>query len=236
MISIVIPAFNEEKTIGKCLDSFVHQTTKKKFEIIVVDNASTDNTAQIIKSYKQKLPIVYVYESLKGRGPARAAGFAKAKGEIILSTDADTIVAPNWVETMAAYFADPNVIAVTGPSRIEDASVYVNTLMTILMPQFMRIYRVLFGHYWLSGFNFAIRRRIYWQVGGFSKINAPEDIDLSFRVRKVGKITFARSSTVFMSGRRFKNGLIRGFVDYIMLGIHYYFLKDNKLQLADIRN
>jgi glycosyltransferase involved in cell wall biosynthesis len=154
MISVVIPAHNEEKTIGRCLDAMTRQTTTKPFEVIVVNNASTDDTARIARQYKNKLHLRVIGERQKGRGAARRRGFACAKGSIILSTDADTVVPAGWIHRMAGYFADPTVLAVTGTMRIDDCARLTNMLLNLLQPVAMVCYRVVFGHYWLSGFNF----------------------------------------------------------------------------------
>src|SRR5438045_2121373 len=114
MISVVIPAYNEEKLIGTCLDSLAAQVTSKKFEIIVVNNNSTDKTTEIIKHHSRNLNVRVVDERRKGRGIARATGFRNAKGLIIFSTDSDAIVPHDWIEETLRYFENPRVIAVTG--------------------------------------------------------------------------------------------------------------------------
>ena len=101
-VSVVIPAYNEDMVIDMCLDSFVLQKTKHKFEVIIVDNNSTDNTYNLVKSYENKLNLKVIKEEQKGRGVARNTGFAHATGDIILSTDADAIVPPHWIETLAS--------------------------------------------------------------------------------------------------------------------------------------
>lgn len=237
MISVVIPAYNEEKTIGACLDALVRQKTEKNFEVIVVDNNSTDNTVQVVKSYYKKLLVKVVLEKKKGRSPARRAGFAEAKGQIILSTDADTIVPPTWIEEISSYFTDPSATAVSGTCKINDCSWRINTTFNLLQPFFMKIYRLFFGHYWLSGFNFAIRKDTYEQVGGFNaNLNTQEDIDLAFRVSKIDKITFISKPVVIFSGRRFRNGLLKGLYPYVRSFFDYYILKDEKrVFLRDVR-
>lgn len=235
--SIVIPAYNEERTLSKTLDSLKKQRFKNNFEVIVVDNNSTDETAQIAYTYKDNLNIKVIREEKKGRSPARRAGFAQARGEIILSTDADTIVPENWVEKMGAYFNDEDIIAVTGRSKIIDCSLRVNLLFNFLQPIFMHAYRIVFGHYWLSGFNFAIRKDVYIKAGGFNpNLNSQEDTELAFRVSRLGKIKFINSPIVIVSGRRFQQGLLQGFYVYIKSYIFYFFLKnEEKTFLPDIR-
>ncbi len=235
MISVVIPAFNEEKNIVACLDALSAQRTKQKFEVVVVDNNSTDKTSSLVRNYKNKLNVRVIFEKEKGRGAARARGFSDARAEIILSTDADTIVPPDWIEKMVTNLRSSSAVAVTGTCMINDCGFITNTLFNFNQPLFMRIYRLFYGHFWLSGFNFAIYKEAYKKSGGFdTKLNAQEDIDISMKVAKVGKIKFVRDSVVLFSGRRFKKGFLRGTVPYVTTFIAYFIL-GKEITLADVR-
>ena len=227
LISIVIPAYNEEKFIGKTLDSLVDQKTNHLFEVIVVDNASTDKTSLVVKKYSKKLNLNLVYEPKKGRGTARAKGASLAQGEIILCGDADTIYPSNWVDTAVKYFDDPKVVGITGPwkasgvSKKMDVFLDVGQEITSVVPS-----QFFLGHPWLTGFNMAVRSDAYKKCGGFNdKINAQEDLDLTFRLRKYGKILYARDLLVTTSNRRFKDGLVKGFWGYEKSAIEHFLLK-----------
>jgi len=95
MISIVIPAYNEEENIRCCLEGLVAQKTDQEFEVIVVDNVSTDKTSGVARTFVDKINLRVVEEHTKGRGAARCRGFSEATGETILSTDADCVVPSN---------------------------------------------------------------------------------------------------------------------------------------------
>lgn len=100
-ISIVIPAYNSEKTLEQCLDSLINQDFND-FEIIVVDNNSTDKTKKIIFDFiKKDKRVRYVFEKERRRGAARNTGEKMAKGEIILMTDSDCILPKDWIKKMA---------------------------------------------------------------------------------------------------------------------------------------
>ncbi|MDP2874367.1 MAG: glycosyltransferase [bacterium] len=236
MISVVIPAYNEEELIGKCLDSLVAQKTSEEFEVILVDNNSTDNTSKIAESYQGKLNLRIILEKEKGRGTARYAGFKQAQGLIILSLDADTTAPPDWIDKMIGPLGSRQAVATTGPCQFCDGDKFTNTIMSAFQPNSMRLYRLFLGHYWLSGFNFAITKEAYDQSGGFHpKINAQEDIELTFKVNKIGKIKFLPNAVVTASGRRFRKGMIRGFLPYITTYISYFFLKKDNPILSDVR-
>lgn len=235
MVSIVIPAYNEEKIISQCLDSLCAQNTKQKFEVIVVNNNSTDQTEKIVKKYKDRLPLMIINEKNKGRGWARFAGFKVARGGIILSTDADTEVPKNWVEKLSAVLNDQDIVAVSGPCKINDCSPSENIIYNLIQPLVMMGYAVVFRHYWLNGFNFGVKKEAYLKSGGFNpKLNAQEDVDLGFKVNKVGKIKYI-NLPVTCSGRRFRGNLLKGLISYPKIFIEYYFLKKKEVDLSDVR-
>lgn len=236
MVSVIIPAYNEEKVLGKCLDAFTVQQTKEKFTVFLVNNNSTDRTAEIAKSYKGKLSLTLLFQKRKGRGAARDTGFRHAKGDIFLSTEADTIVPPDWIETMTRHIRESDAVAVTGGCTIVDCDPYTNVFLNFLQPLTMRLYRLVFGYFWLNGFNFAIYKDVYEKSGGINpNLNTHDDIDLSFRVNKLGKIKYVPNVLVNYSGRRFKHGLVKGLIPYVTAFIDYFFFKREDIHLSDVR-
>ena len=183
-VSIVMPAYNEQQYIEKSLFSLLEseQRTKINYEVILVDNLSTDKTIQLAQQFKKGMNLKIVHEAKQGRGPARARGFKEAKGEIILSADSDTCFYKGWIETLVLAIKD-EVVAVTTSCNIVDRSPLTNLVFNFSQPKLMFFYRLIFGHYWLSGYSFGIRKSVYEQVGGFDTLlQAHEDLDLSFRV------------------------------------------------------
>lgn len=236
-ISVVIPAFNEEKNIGACLTALTKQTTSRPFEVIVVDNNSADATREKAAEFETRLLLRVMSSDQSGRGAARHTGFQHAEGNFICSTDADATVPETWIEgIMTAFEHNPDAVAVTGPCTITDNPPVRNRIFNFLQPVTMKLYRILFGHYWLSGFNFAIKRAAYEKSGGFDPhLNAQEDIDLGFKVHAIGKISYMPGVSVIMSGRRFKKGLIRGSVPYIQTFISYHWFNKKNIFLDNPR-
>ncbi len=226
-LSIVIPAYNESSHIGKLLASLADQVGSEAFEVVVVDNGSTDDTAAVARQSAGGLDLRVISEPRRGRGAARAAGFAAAKGEIILSTDADTAVPRNWIALRAKQLREnKTAVAITGTCHIEDCRPAINKRFNWLQPQMMRGYRLVFGHYWLTGSNFAIWREAYEQAGGFDPVSRDlDDIDLGFRVNKIGKIAMVTDAPVVTSGRRFQNGLIAGLLPYVSVFFRRFALR-----------
>ena len=113
-LSLVIPVYNEEHHIRACLEA-VQKQSVAPFQVIVVDNNSTDNTAEIARSFSF---VTVIEEKRQGRGWARSAGFDASKGEIIGRIDADTRLARNWVEfALAAFQKNSALMGITGLGR-----------------------------------------------------------------------------------------------------------------------
>lgn len=212
LISVVIPAYNEEKYLPVCLAAFKNQTFKD-FELIVVDNNSKDKTAAIARKYGAKV----VKETVQGMIPARERGFTEAKAEIIARTDADTIVTPNWLEVIYDTFQKkPEVVAMTGPwlspsKRIPDK-------LTSAYSQFVsvRLGKMMSKHVYLLGPNMALRKSAWRKV----KVHRDdrkvhEDIDLSCNLANVGEILYNYRMKVICSYRRVTENPYKGLANYM---------------------
>ncbi|HSW89186.1 MAG TPA: glycosyltransferase family 2 protein [Candidatus Saccharimonadales bacterium] len=236
MISVVIPAFNEEKLIAKCLDSLVKQETSQEFEIIFVDNNSTDTTKTLVEAYKDKLNLHIFTEKRKGRGAARRLGFSKATGAIILSTDADAVLPVDWIERLTHPFKDSSIVAATGTCHISDCSSLTNFIFnTLYQPSTELFYRFTQGHWCLIGPNFAIRKEIYDKTEGFdASLNCREDADISAKIAILGKMERIKLSVTF-SGRRYKKGLLSGVIPYPANRLKELVIGRRNIVLQDIR-
>jgi glycosyltransferase involved in cell wall biosynthesis len=236
MISVVIPAYNEERFIGECLSAIVRQNYTGAYEIILVDNGSTDNTVAVAQKFKNKLPLRIISELRKGRGQARHTGFAAAKGSIIFSTDADCIASPFWLEKLTAVFKNPDIDAVAGSTQVSGRHPQVKVITKTVFDTYTYAYRLFFGHYPMGGFNFAVRKSTYKKCGGFDpQLNAAEDVDLGFRIYKSGAKTAFRSGLVEVSPRRYQRGLMHSISDYFSTTIHYAMKNKSKIYLDDVR-
>lgn len=107
-VSVVIPAYNEEKNILRTLLSLSSNTTKRAVEIIVVNNNSKDNTEALVKA----TGVTCILETKQGITAARNAGLKVAQGKYVLNADADSIYPPDWIEEMTAPL-DDNKVAIT---------------------------------------------------------------------------------------------------------------------------
>jgi glycosyltransferase involved in cell wall biosynthesis len=209
-ISVVIPVFNEEALIKRCLAALLNQT-KKPFEIIVVDNNSTDLTATIAKSYGARV----IQEKQQGMIYARNAGFSAAAGEIIARIDADTTVPKDWIEKINRHFIqDPNLIALSGPTFFEDAK--FNHLL-IVEPILIASWKLIFGHDLLYGPNYVVCKKAWEKIKNTVCLNdklVHEDFDMAIHLGrlKMGKILFDKKFTVEVSERRWRKA--KSYLEY----------------------
>jgi cellulose synthase/poly-beta-1,6-N-acetylglucosamine synthase-like glycosyltransferase len=177
--TIVIAARNEQENIGRCLESLVRLTYPRDLlEIIIVDDRSTDRTAEIISKYGLENPHIRLLkadpgsELLRGKANAVTQGIEATKGEIILLTDADCIVPPSWVEETVKYFADSRVGIVAGFTYLEGRGLF--SQMQAL--DWFGLFSVAAAGVRIGlpitavGTNLHVRRSAYEKVGGYRGI------------------------------------------------------------------
>ncbi|EKE25196.1 MAG: glycosyl transferase family protein [uncultured bacterium] len=213
--SIIVPARNEEFYIANCLKSLNKQDFKGKYEIIVVDNDSHDNTADIAKKYGATV----LRETRKGISNALISGCKFAAGDIIVFTDADTHVPENWLTEYDKIFHSENVIAAGGIYEFYDdrflARVLFNKILKPLSTWFLENIVHSKTHV-LPCANMAVRRDIYEKAGGFSSsVEWGQELDLVRRLENYGEIFFDKNLLVSTSFRRYdklhENGVVAFF-------------------------
>src|SRR6185436_883472 len=128
-ISVIIPARNEEENIGKLLSSIEKQTYPSHlFEVIVVDDHSTDNTVAVVNSYSFAKLIKLEFDNINSyKKKAIESGIAAASGDLIVTTDADCIVPGNWLKTFASFKETINPVFIAAPVALENESNLLQT-------------------------------------------------------------------------------------------------------------
>jgi glycosyltransferase involved in cell wall biosynthesis len=209
-LSFVVPAYNEEAYLPACLASILAETRELDVpaEIIVVNNASTDRTREVVLSYPG---IKLVDEPRKGLTHARQAGFNASSGDLIANVDADSRLPPGWVQKVLDEFQSrPDMLALSGPLVYYD-----------LTPSQSLLVRVFYAIAWLTyalnryvlrvgsmvqGGNFVVTRRGLESIGGFNLAITfyGEDTDLARRLAQVGDVRFTFDLKMFSSARRLK--------------------------------
>jgi len=204
-VSIVIPAYNEENHLAACLDAIAAQTVAPD-EVIVVDNNSTDKTVAVARQY----PFVRILKAKK-QGPlwARNKGFDSARSDILGRIDADTILPPDWVARIRAFYkaAEHANFALTGGCYFYN----------VRLPRFaswvqgqvvFRVNRLLLGHYITYGSNMAVPKKLWLAIRDkvCFRDDIHEDLDLSVHLHRAGyQISYDESIKVGVKMRRVRS-------------------------------
>ena len=195
VISVIIPAYNARESLGACLDALERQTLpREKYEIIVVDDGSTDGTREAATGRD----VVLIPQAHQGAAAARNAGARRAQGEIVLFTDADCVPEPNWVEAISAPFADKDVVGVSGRIQTHQRSLVARFIQVEYDYRYEKIARHAYIDF-ISTATGAYRTEIFLESGGFREnLRGAEDAELSFRLASAGyKMVFAPQAVVY---------------------------------------
>lgn len=215
-LSLIIPAHNEEAYVGGCLESVIAHAKGRIFEIIVVDNASTDNTASVALAYPG---VRVVREEQKGLTHARQKGLGEARGELVGYMDADTRMPDGWVEKVFDVFEKrPEVVAFSGPAHYWDATLWQQFALKISWwSSAPLMYR--FVGFMIYGAHFVARKEALQKIGGFDRTIAfyGEDTDIARRLATQGRVLFRMDFYILSSVRRFAHeGMLRTNITYSM--------------------
>jgi glycosyltransferase involved in cell wall biosynthesis len=210
-VSVVIPAYNEEKYIRKCLDSLMKQSEKAD-EIIVVDNNSQDSTIAVARKYQG---VKIIQEKIQGTTPTRNRGFNEAKEEIIARCDADSVLPSNWIKEIKIAFKKNKIVGFTSSFVFYDLSMINRSFLPSNIFYFNS--KLILGFYSLVGPAMAIRKTVWNKVKDevcLDDKKVHEDLDLSIHIKKYGDIVLNKKVVIKMSGRRMKNDPLSFFVEY----------------------
>jgi glycosyltransferase involved in cell wall biosynthesis len=167
-VSVVIPAFNAAATLGAQLEALAAQEAAEPFEVVVADNGSTDGTADVVRSYAERMPLLRLVDASErtGSNVARNAGVRAARGELVLMCDADDVVAPGWVDALVGALGSADAVG----GHLDRTS---------LNPDLLRIWPDYEGHSQVTvqlgflprpvGANAGFRRAVWEELGGFDE-------------------------------------------------------------------
>lgn len=224
-ISIIIPAYNEEKRLPMCLQSIMENKTSAVLEVIVVDNASTDRTAEVAAGFSG---VRVVREERKGLTFARQRGLMEARGTLLANIDADTRLSAQWFPIIDKRFtADASLIGLSGPYDYYDLPAWqrfgVRLYWTFLaLPMWWLTGSVMVGG------NFVVRKDAMERIGGFDTSIAfyGEDTDLARRLHAIGTVRFDLKFVIQSSGRRLQSeGIIKSGWTYMINYLSEIFLR-----------
>jgi glycosyltransferase involved in cell wall biosynthesis len=222
-LAFVIPAYNEEALIGKCLASVIAEVKRSGHaaDIVVVNNASTDRTREVAAGFAG---VRVIDEMEKGLVAARDAGFRATTAELVANIDADTVVPEGWIDTVLDQFArHPRLVCLSGPYFYYDLSLwnrflvtafYAATYLAYVLNRFvLRVGSV------VQGGNFVFKRSAWIAAGGYNRAIKffGEDTDVAVRLSKVGAVKWTFRLKMWTSGRRFiEEGVIKTAGTYVL--------------------
>lgn len=226
-ISFVIPAYNEEYCLPKCLESIEKELAREKCEaeVIVVNNASYDRTKEVAGFFKG---VKIVDENRKGLVWARRAGYLESTGDLIANVDADSILPEGWLKkVMTEFKSDPELLALSGPLVYYDLPwlpKFVTHSFYMIGVPFNKLGAWITGSSsMLQGGNFVLRRDVIEKIGGFDTSIEfyGEDTDIGRRVGKIGRNKWTFKLPMYSSGRRIAGEGI--FTMALKYGLNYLF-------------
>ncbi len=194
--SVIVPVYNRPDEVDELLQSLTAQT-EKDFEVIVVEDGSTQKCEDVCKRYADILDLHYYYKPNSGPGQSRNYGAERARGEYLIILDSDVVLPTGYIKSLPSQELD--IAAFGGPDRAHPSFTPTQKAISYSMTSFFttggirggtsnssRAKRKALDKFYPRSFNMGIRRDVYQKLGGFSKMRFGEDIDFSYRIVEAG--------------------------------------------------
>lgn len=188
--SAIIPLYNRPDEIDELLESLTKQTYTN-FEVIIIEDGSTNDAKHIVPKYTDQLNITYHFKENAGQGFARNKGFEIAKGDFFVIFDSDAIIPPHYFQSVEDYINTHNIDAFGGPDAAHDSFTPVQKAISYSMTSLfttggIRGREKHVGQFHPRSFNMGLSRQVYDKVGGFVITRMGEDIEFSIRIINAG--------------------------------------------------
>lgn len=188
-VSIIVPCYNEELTLANCIESLVTQTYDK-YEIIIVDDGSTDRTLDVAKSLVHSKKVVVLTQPNGGKASALNFGIEHSQGNIIVCVDADSIFITDTLSKLLEPFSNPKIAAVAGNVKVVNRKKVLAKNQALEYILGINLNRRMFTNLncvpVIPGAIGAFRKEIIQEVGGYSLDTIVEDMDLTMAISKRG--------------------------------------------------
>jgi glycosyltransferase involved in cell wall biosynthesis len=196
-VAVVTGIYNEEKHISELIDKVIAQTVKPD-EFVIVDDGSTDRTAEIVKNYAKKYPrIKYIRQENAGPAMARNVAWRATDADICVFTDGDCVPNADWLEKLLAPFSDASIGATAGTYRtVNTKSVLARFIGLEIEWKHSKYPRFIDAH---GTYNLAVRKEILEKVGGMCEdypMPSGEDWDMTYKISRFSKIAFVPEAVV----------------------------------------
>lgn len=188
--SIIVPVYNRPDEVDELLESLTRQTFKQ-FEVIIVEDGSKNDCRSVVEKYSDALDIHYYYKDNSGPGQSRNYGAGRAKGDYLIVLDSDVVLPEGYLQAVEDELKANPCDAFGGPDSAHPSFTDVQKAISYSMTSFFTTGGIRGGKkkldkFYPRSFNMGIRRDVYQQLGGFSKMRFGEDIDFSIRIFKAG--------------------------------------------------
>jgi glycosyltransferase involved in cell wall biosynthesis len=214
-VSVIIPTHNGENRISRCLEALLEQRTSHAYEIIVVDDGSTDQTAEVVGSYPS---VKLIPQKQAGPAGARNNGVKNACGDVILFTDDDCVPLNDWIDKMVRPFDDPETVGSKGVYLTAQKELISRFIQQEYEEKYERLSKS-DGINLVDTYSAGFRREIFLKIGGYDEsfaVPSVEDRDFSYKLWTLGyKMVFVPEAKVYhthaaglwnYTRKKFKNG------------------------------
>ena len=189
--SIIVPVFNRPDEVDELLESLLSQE-EKDFEVIIVEDGSQVPCKDVCDKYADRLDLHYYYKENSGPGQSRNYGAERAKGDYLLILDSDVVLPKGYIRAVSEELNREPADAFGGPDCAHESFTDTQKAISYSMTSFFTTGGIRGGKkkldkFYPRSFNMGIRRDVYQELGGFSKMRFGEDIDFSIRIFKAGK-------------------------------------------------
>ena len=188
--SIIVPVFNRPDEVDELLQSLCEQTVKD-FEVLIVEDGSQRDCKAVVEKYTDRLDVKYFMKPNSGPGQSRNYGAERAQGDWLIILDSDVVLPEGYLAAVEAHSTSVPVCAFGGPDAAHPSFTPVQKAISYSMTSFfttggIRGGKAKLDKFYPRSFNMGIRRDVYLQLGGFSKMRFGEDIDFSYRLVEAG--------------------------------------------------
>ena len=190
LFSIIIPLYNRPQEIKELLESLTLQTYTD-FEVLVLEDGSVNDAADIVKAFEDKLNVRYFVKKNEGQGFTRNYGFERATGDYFVIFDSDCLIPANYLQIVNDYLKTNWLDAYGGPDDAHPSFTPVQKAISYSMTSpfttgGIRGNKKAIGQFHPRSFNMGVSRKVWETVGGFIITRSGEDIEYSIRIHSAG--------------------------------------------------
>ncbi|MEP5256406.1 MAG: glycosyltransferase [Winogradskyella arenosi] len=189
--SFIIPVYNRPQEVKELLQSFLSLEGQHQYEIVIVEDGSTESSEQVVDTFKEQLEISYFKKTNSGPGDSRNYGMRNAKGNYFIILDSDVLLPPHYLNTISSFLRETYYDCFGGPDAAHPSFTSLQKAINFAMTSFITTGGIRGGaekieDFQPRSFNMGLSKAAFLATGGFGKIHPGEDPDLSLRLQQLG--------------------------------------------------